>query len=149
MDNDTRKAIATAMARVLGDTFVLYTKAHNFHWNVEGPKFFALHEMFEAQYTELATAMDDIAERIRALDEYAPGTTAALTALASVTETDAQLSAEDMVTATVTDYETICATITEALKVAQDAGDEASAGMLGDRLEAHQKAIWMMKSLLK
>ncbi|TCP60734.1 starvation-inducible DNA-binding protein [Rhodovulum bhavnagarense] len=149
MTNDTRKAVAEALARVLGDTFVLYTKAHNFHWNVEGPKFFALHEMFEAQYTELAAAMDDIAERIRALDEYAPGTTAALTALASVTETDAQLSAEDMVAETIKDYETVCATLTEALKTAQDAADEASAGMLGDRLEVHQKALWMMKSLLK
>ncbi|MBK1634992.1 Dps family protein [Rhodovulum adriaticum] len=149
MDNDTRKAVAGALARVLGDTFVLYTKAHNFHWNVEGPKFFALHEMFEAQYTELADAMDAIAERIRALDEYAPGTTAALTALASVKETDEQLSAEDMIAATVADYETVCATVTEALKAAQDAGDEASAGMLGERLEVHQKAIWMMKSLLK
>lgn len=149
MENDTRKTCADALARVLGDTFVLYTKAHNFHWNVEGPKFFALHEMFEAQYTELADAMDDIAERIRALDEYAPGTTAALSALARVQETDAQLSAEEMVRETIADYETVCATVTEALKIAQDAEDEASAGMLGDRLEVHQKAIWMMKSLLK
>ncbi|MGC9368461.1 MAG: Dps family protein [Paracoccaceae bacterium] len=149
MTNNAQKACADAIATVLADTHVLYMKAHNFHWNVEGMRFIALHEMFEAQYTDLAEAMDDLAERIRALGEYAPGTQAKLSKLASIKENEGQPSAEDMLRETVADYETIGQTLTAAITVAQEHGDEPTVGMLTDRLEFHEKQAWMMKSMLK
>lgn len=149
MTNTANKACADAIARVLADTHVLYMKAHNFHWNVEGPKFFALHEMFEGQYTDFAEAMDDLAERIRALGEYAPGTSAQFADLASIKEVEGQLSAEDMVRETVADYEKIGETLKAAIEVAEEHGDDVTSGMLADRLEYHQKQGWMMRSLLK
>ncbi|PTQ73409.1 Dps family protein [Celeribacter persicus] len=145
----SNKACSDAVARVLADTYMLYMKAHNFHWNVEGPKFISLHAMFEEQYTDLAAAMDDLAERIRALGEYAPGTHAQFAALASVTETEGQLSAEDMLRETVKDYETIGETLKAGIELADEQGDDVTSGMLADRLEYHQKQLWMMRSLLK
>jgi len=149
MTNTAAKATAEALARVLGDTFVLYMKAHNFHWNVEGARFMALHEMFEGHYTDYAEAMDDLAERIRALGEYAPGTTAEMLDNASVRETANRLSADEMLRDTVADFETIGSTIRAAIDVAEDHGDDVTAGMLADRLEYHEKQAWMMKSMLK
>nr|WP_319248271.1 DNA starvation/stationary phase protection protein [uncultured Celeribacter sp.] len=145
----TNKTCANAIARVLADSYMLYMKAHNFHWNVEGPRFISLHAMFEDQYSDLADAMDDLAERIRALGEYAPGTHAQFAALTSITETEEQLSAEDMLRETVRDYETICDTLKAGMELADDQGDDVTSGMLADRLEHHQKQLWMMRSLLK
>ncbi|GKY88844.1 Dps family protein [Sinisalibacter aestuarii] len=147
--NKAAKATADALARVLADSHMLYMKAHNFHWNVEGPHFFALHEMFEAQYTDIAGAMDEIAERIRALGEYAPGSSAEFAALARVTEVEGRLAAADMVRETAADYDIIGETIAGAIAVAEEHGDDISAGMLADRLAFHQKQGWMMKAWLK
>jgi len=140
---------ANAIAKVLANTHVIYMKVHNFHWNVEGARFISLHQMFEAQYSDMAEAMDDLAERIRALGEYAPGTSSQFAAMASVTETEGQISAEDMLRETVHDYEVIGEVISEAIEIADGHGDDVSAGILADRLEYHQKQAWMMRAMLK
>ncbi|MDQ2094479.1 Dps family protein [Rhodalgimonas zhirmunskyi] len=140
---------ANAIAKVLANTHVIYMKAHNFHWNVEGARFISLHQMFEAQYSDMAEAMDDLAERIRALGEYAPGTSSQFAAMASVKETEGQISAEDMLRETLRDYEVIGEVISEAIEIADGHGDDVSAGILADRLEYHQKQAWMMRAMLK
>jgi starvation-inducible DNA-binding protein len=148
MINQAAKATADAIARVLADSHVLYMKAHNFHWNVEGPQFFALHAMFEAQYTDIAGAMDELAERIRALGDHAPATSAEFAALARVTEVEGRLSAQAMLVETLADYQTIAETIREAIAVAAQHGDDVSAGLLADRLAFHEKQAWMMKATM-
>lgn len=140
---------ANAIAKVLANTHVIYMKAHNFHWNVEGARFISLHQMFEEQYSDMAEAMDDLAERIRALGEYAPGTSSEFAAMARVKETEGRISAEDMLRETVNDYEVIGEVISEAIEIADGHGDDVSAGILADRLEYHQKQAWMMRSMLK
>jgi len=144
---EAKDACAAAMKKVLADTFVLYLKTHNFHWNVEGARFLGLHGKFEEQYQNLWGVIDDIAERIRALGQYAPGTFAAFSDLASVTETDGVPSENEMLKQLIADNEAVARTIRAALSVVQDAGDEASAGLLGDRLTYHEKEAWMMKSM--
>lgn len=146
--NTANQTIANALANVLADSHVISMKAHNFHWNVEGPQFFALHDMFEAQYTDIAEAMDEIAERIRALGAVAPGTTAALSARARVTEVETVPTGDEMLRETLADYEIIGGTIAEAIAVAEEHGDDVTAGMLADRLAFHQKQAWMMRATL-
>lgn len=149
MTNQAAKATADAIAKVLADSHVFALKAHNFHWNVEGPQFFALHALFEEHYTEIGGAMDDLAERIRALGEYAPATSADFAALARIVEAPGRLSAEAMLAETLADHEAIAETIGTALKVAGEYGDDVSAGLLSDRLEWHQKQAWMVRAALK
>jgi starvation-inducible DNA-binding protein len=139
---------AQALSKVLADTFLLYLKTHNFHWNVEGPRFRSLHQMFEEQYQSLWTSVDELAERIRALGQYAPGTYAKFKALATVRESEAIPGCDDMLRELIADNETVAGTIRAAIGVAQSAGDEATAGLLTDRLKFHEKQIWMMKSTL-
>lgn len=148
MTNDPKKACAMALSQVLADTYVLYLKTHNFHWNVEGERFRSLHEMFEDQYRDMWGALDEIAERIRALGEYAPGTYAKFTELATIKENETIPSGQDMLRELIADNEAIAATLAEAIKTVQDAGDEPSAGMLTDRQTAHEKQVWMMKAML-
>lgn len=148
MTNEPRKACAAALSKVLADTFALYLKTHNFHWNVRGEKFRALHEMFEEQYRDMWEALDEIAERIRALGEDAPGTPAKLAKLASITANEEIPSADDMLKELIVDNEAIAATLADAIKTVQDAGDEPSAGLLTDRQTSHEKQVWMMKSIL-
>ncbi len=147
--SNASKASSDALCKVLADTYVLYLKTHNFHWNVEGPKFRNLHLMFEEQYRDLWASLDDIAERVRALGYYAPGTYAKLRELATVTENEEIPSGDDMLKELIADNETTAKTIAAALKVAQDAGDEPSAGLLTDRLTVLEKQLWMMKSMAK
>lgn len=147
MTDEARKACAEALSKVLADTYVLYLKTHNYHWNVEGPKFRSLHEMFEEQYRDLWDSIDDIAERIRALGHYAPGTYAKFRALATVQDNEDLPAADEMFNELIADNQTVARTIRAALTTIQAAGDEASAGLLTDRLATHEKQLWMMKSM--
>lgn len=148
MSDDAKRACADALAKVLSDTFVLYLKTHNYHWNVEGENFRDLHEMFEEQYRDLWETTDDLAERIRALGHYAPGTFAQFARLATVKEKDDIPRANDMLRDLVADNEAVARTLRSAIATTQEAGDEASAGLLTDRLTTHEKQVWMMKSML-
>ncbi|AEY02137.1 putative DNA-binding stress protein [Oceanimonas sp. GK1] len=148
MTDHSRQACANALSRVLADTYVLYLKTHNYHWNVEGPNFRQLHLLFEEQYQDMWAALDDIAERIRALGEYAPGTYAKFAELAKIKENQNIPRANDMLKELTADNEQLVATIAEATKIAQDAGDEPTAGLLTDRQTIHEKAAWMLRSML-
>jgi starvation-inducible DNA-binding protein len=145
-DQDKREC-AEVLSNVLADTFLLYLKTLNFHWNVKGPQFISLHKMFEEQYRDFWSALDDIAERIRTLDQPASGTTAKFKQLAEIWEKDSLSAAMDMPSELGSDNEAAVRTIRTALSTAQDAGDEATAGLLTDRLTYHEKQVWMMKSI--
>lgn len=146
--DQSKSECAKALSKVLSDTFILYLKTHNFHWNVVGPKFLGIHRFLEDQYRDLWTSIDDIAERIRALGAMAPGTTTKFRELSEVRENDKVPGAQDILRELVTDNETVCRTMRATLATAQAAGDEATAGLVTDRLAYHEKQIWMMKSLL-
>jgi starvation-inducible DNA-binding protein len=144
-----REKIAHGLSRVLADTYSLYLKTHNFHWNVEGPMFNTLHLMFMEQYTELWNALDAIAERIRSLGYPAPGTGKEFSKLASITETDGVPEALDMVRLLVTGHEAVARTARGAFPAAEKAGDESTCDLLTQRLQVHEKTAWMLRSLLK
>jgi len=143
-----REAIAGGLARVLADSYTLYLKTHNFHWNVTGPMFQTLHLMFEQHYTELATAVDEIAERIRSLGHPAPGSYAAYARLTSIEEAEGVPAAEDMIRELVKGHETVARTIRGVFPAAEKGGDEATADLLTQRLQIHEKTAWMLRSLL-
>ncbi|MBM3510203.1 MAG: DNA starvation/stationary phase protection protein [Alphaproteobacteria bacterium] len=142
-----RIAIADGLAKLLADTYTLYLKTHNFHWNVEGPLFATPHTMFEQQYTELAAAVDLIAERIRALGVRAPGSYSAYAALASVQEAAGAPSAEEMVRELARDQEAVARTARAAFASVEKAGDEATADLLMQRLLVHEKTAWMLRAM--
>jgi starvation-inducible DNA-binding protein len=144
-----REKIADGLSRVLADTYSLYLKTHNFHWNVEGPMFNTLHLMFQEQYTELWNALDAIAERIRSLGYPAPGTYKAFAKLASIDETDGVPEAMEMVRLLVKGHEAVARTAREAFGAVDKASDESSADLLTQRLQVHEKTAWMLRSLLK
>lgn len=143
-----RAESAHALARVLADTYLLYGKTHNFHWNVEGPAFPSLHRLFEEQYRALWSSVDELAERIRALGPHAPGTYAKIKALAAIKETEEIPDSDAMLEALLADHETLVHTVRAALGTAQAAGDEVTADLLTDRLSYHEKQIWMIRSTL-
>jgi starvation-inducible DNA-binding protein len=147
MSDKQRQEVSDALSRVLADTYALYFKTHAFHWNVEGPRFYGLHKMFEEQYTEMWGAVDDIAERIRALGQPAPGSYAQLARLASVHDQSGVPAAEAMVRELLEGHETIMSTVRMAIAKAQDAKDEATVGILASRLEVHDKTAWMLSTL--
>lgn len=144
-----RKIIVEGLSRLLADSYTLYLKTHNFHWNVTGPMFNTLHLMFEAQYTELADAVDIIAERIRALGHFAPGTYREFGRLSSVSEAEGVPMAQDMIRQLVEAHETVIRTARQLFPVVQDANDEASADLLTQRMQLHEKTAWMLRSLLE
>ncbi len=144
-----RKNIAEGLSKLLADTYTLYLKTHYFHWNVTGPMFNTLHLMFETQYNELALAVDIIAERIRALDVYAPGTYKQFAKLTSIKETDEVPKAMDMVKELVEGHEAVCRTARTVFPIVDKANDEASADILTQRLQLHEKTAWMLRSLLE
>ncbi len=146
-END-RQDIIRGMNHMLADTYTLYLQTHNFHWNVTGPMFNSLHTMFEAQYTELAVAVDDIAERIRSLGGLAPATFAEFLELSSVREVRGNLSANDMIATLVASNEAVIKTARKVFPVADKAGDESTADLLTGRLRIHEKTAWMLRSLL-
>ncbi len=143
-----RKAIADGLSRVLADSYTLYLKTHNYHWNVTGPMFNTLHLMFEQQYTELATAVDEIAERIRALGVYAPGSYKAFAKLTDIEEETDVPAAEEMVKRAVDGQETVVRTVREVFKMVDAANDEATADLLTRRMQVHEKNAWMLRSLI-
>ncbi len=147
-DSD-RQDIADGLSRLLADTYTLYLKTHNYHWNVTGPMFNTLHLMFEAQYNELALAVDLIAERIRALGHPAPGTYRQFAELASITEDTDRPNAEEMIARLVEGQETVARTARSVFKVVDAAGDEPSADLLTQRMQVHEKTAWMLRSLLE
>jgi starvation-inducible DNA-binding protein len=148
IEADTRKEIADGLSRLLADTYTLYLKTHYFHWNVTGPMFQTLHLMFETQYTELALAVDLIAERIRALGFTAPGSYSAYAKLSSIPETTDVPKAEDMIKLLVEGQEAVCRTARSIFPVADRASDEPTADLLTQRLQLHEKTAWMLRSLL-
>ncbi len=146
-END-RMQVAEGLKRLLADTYTLYLQTHNFHWNVTGPQFRELHLMFEEHYTELAIAVDDIAERIRTLGVIAPGTYKAFAALASVEEVEDIPEASNMIAILTKSHEQVVKTCREALKLAQDADDESSVSLISDRMVLHEKTAWMLRSMI-
>jgi starvation-inducible DNA-binding protein len=149
IDAKDREKVAHGLSCVLADSYSLYLKTHNFHWNVEGPMFNTLHLMFMDQYTELWTALDAIAERIRALGFPAPGTYKQFAKLTSIDETDGVPEARDMVRLLVAGHEAVARTSRAAFGAVEKAGDEATADLLTQRLQVHEKTAWMLRSLLK
>ena len=144
----TRDEVVGALSQLLADSYTLYLKTHNYHWNVTGPMFQTLHTMFEEEYTELAMAVDEIAERIRALGVYAPGSYKAFATLSSVEEEEGVPSAEDMIRNLVVAHETVVRTAREVFPLAEDASDEPTADLLTQRMQVSEKTAWMLRSLL-
>ena len=148
ISDDQRQTIADGLSRLLADTYTLYLKTQNFHWNVTGPMFVTLHQLTETQYTELALAVDEIAERIRALGLTAPGSWSQFSALSSLSEETGVPSAEDMIRQLVADQEAVARTARSVLPGADEAGDQPSADLLTRRLDVHEKNAWMLRSLV-
>ncbi len=144
-----RKKIAEGLSKLLADSYTLYLKTHNFHWNVTGPMFSTLHLMFEGQYTELAQAVDLIAERIRALGYPAPGSYKEFAKLSSIKEADGSPSATDMIVQLVEGQEAVTRTARSLFPSVDAASDEATADLLTQRMQLHEKNAWMLRSLLE
>lgn len=144
----SRRQICEGLSRLLADSSVLYLKTHNFHWNVEGPMFNTLHQMFMDQYTELWNALDMIAERIRALGSYAPGSYKKFAQLASIAEAEEGLSANAMIKELLDGHEAVTKTIRSVFPMAEGGNDEATLDLLTQRLQLHEKTAWMLRSLL-
>jgi starvation-inducible DNA-binding protein len=148
IDEPQRLAIADGLSRLLADSYTLYLKTHNYHWNVTGPMFQTLHLMFETQYNELALAVDAIAERIRALGVRAPGSYSEFAALASISEDDDTPDAEEMIRRLVLGQEAVVRTARSIFAAVEVAGDEPTADLLTQRMQVHEKTAWMLRSLL-
>ena len=144
----TRKQIADGLSRLLADTYTLYLKTHNFHWNVTGPMFNTLHLMFEGQYNELALAVDVIAERIRALGHPAPGSYSAFAKLSSIPEAEGTPDAIEMIRQLMQGQEAVARTARSVFPIVNDANDQPSADLLTQRMQVHEKNAWMLRSLL-
>jgi starvation-inducible DNA-binding protein len=145
---ESREQIASHLAKLLADSYTLYLKTHNYHWNVTGPLFNTLHTMFEAQYTELAVSVDDIAERIRALDVVAPGSYAEFAKLTSIQEAQGGETAVEMIEELVRGHEAVVKTARAAFPAASVAHDEPSADLLTQRMQLHEKTAWMLRSMV-
>lgn len=143
-----RKIIAQGLSKLLADTYTLYLKTHNYHWNVTGPLFNTLHVMFEQQYTELALAVDQIAERIRALDHPAPGSYKTYAELTEIEEENGTPAAEDMIRQLIRGQETVVRTARSLFPAVDLAHDEPTADLLTQRMQVHEKTAWMLRSLL-
>ncbi len=144
-----RTKIAEGLKHLLADSYTLYLQTHNFHWNVTGPHFRELHLMFEEHYTELAVAVDDIAERIRTLDVAAPGTYKEFVKLSSIKEVDGVPKGSEMVDILTQGHEQVVKTCRDVLKLAQGADDESTAALVSDRMRLHEKTAWMLRALNK
>ena len=144
-----RKKIAEGLSRLLADSYTLYLKTHNFHWNVTGPMFQTLHVMFMGQYTEIWNALDMIAERIRSLGYPAPGSYKQFVALSSIPEEEGVPKAKDMIRQLVAGQEAVTRTAREVFNVVEKANDQPTADLLTQRMEVHEKNAWMLRSLLQ
>ncbi len=148
ISDELRQEIGAGLSRLLADTYTLYLKTHNFHWNVTGPLFNTLHLMFETQYNELALAVDEIAERIRALGLPAPGSYAQFAQLTSIREETGVPAAEEMIRQLVKDQEAVVRTARSIFPAVEKASDEPTADLLTQRMQVHEKAAWMLRSML-
>jgi starvation-inducible DNA-binding protein len=146
---EDRATLAENLSRVLADSYSLYLKTHHFHWNVTGPMFQTLHLMFETQYTELALAVDLVAERIRALGHPAPGTYSEYARLSSIPETEGVPKAHEMIALLVKGNEAVARTARKAFGVADEANDQPTADLLTQRMDVHERTAWMLRSLLE
>lgn len=149
MTEQQRQTIAQGLAKVLADTYTLYLKTHNYHWNVRGPMFHSLHTMFEQQYTELALAVDEVAERIRALGELAPGSYSEFAKLASIPEGNSRNDAQAMIRELVEGQEAVVRTCRALFPAVDEANDEPTHDLLTTRMQTHEKNAWMLRSLLE
>jgi starvation-inducible DNA-binding protein len=149
ISEEDRKSIVEGLSRLLSDTYVLYLKTHNFHWNVTGPMFRTLHLMFEEQYNELALAVDLIAERIRALGFPAPGAYATYARLSSIKEEEGVPNAEDMIRQLVAGQEAVTRTARGIFPLLDKVSDEPTADLLTQRMQVHEKTAWMLRALLE
>ncbi|MBL4596798.1 MAG: DNA starvation/stationary phase protection protein [Robiginitomaculum sp.] len=140
--------VAESLKTALADTYALYLKTQNYHWNVTGPNFKTLHLLFEEQYNDLALAVDTIAERIRALGTKAPGTWKAYAAVTTIKDGDENADATSMVQELANDQALVIASLQQTLKAAQNTGDEVSIGVVVERMSVHEKAAWMLNSSL-
>lgn len=143
-----RADVARELSKALADSYALYLKTHGYHWNVRGPEFFSLHNLLEGQYREIWAALDEIAERIRALGELAPQSGSAFANLTSIKDGDPEKDASEMLKELIKDHGVLIATARAALDAADKAGDEASVDLMTQRLAAHEKAAWMLRSSL-
>ncbi len=148
IEESARKEIAHGLSRFLADTYTLYLKTHNFHWNVTGPMFNTLHLMFMDQYTELWNAIDLIAERIRSLGELAPGSYTEFSKLASIKESTGAVPAEKMLQQLLEGHETVARTARSVFPMAEKGSDEATLDLLTQRIQLHEKTAWMLRSML-
>ncbi len=148
MSKQQCQAVAATLSKLLADSYMLYLKTHHFHWNVTGPQFPSLHSMFETQYSELASAVDEIAERIRALGEYAPGSFSQFNKLTSIVEESTVPSANEMLQQLARGQDKLIHTCQEAMSIVEDAHDAATADLLTRRILQHEKNAWMLRSSL-
>jgi len=148
LEESQRKTISEGLDRLLADTYTLYLKTHNFHWNVTGPHFGSLHLLFETQYNELALAVDAIAERVRALGFTAPGSYKQFAQLTSIDEETGVPNATEMLRQLTQDNETVVRTARSAFAAAEKAGDQATMELLTQRMSIHEKTAWMLRSHL-
>ena len=146
IEQTDREAVAEGLKRLLADSYTLYLQTHNFHWNVTGPHFRELHLMFEEHYTELATAVDEIAERIRTLGVAAPGTYQSFTKHTTITEVEGVPMAQEMVKILTSSHEQVVSTARDVLSLAQQADDESTASLVSDRMRIHEKTAWMLRA---
>lgn len=144
-----RARSADAVRKLLADTYALYLKTHGYHWNVEGPHFQQLHALFMEQYTEMWTAVDDLAERIRALGKYAPSSYAEMASLSSIEEETGHPDWRDMVTNLARGHEQVAKSAREVLRVAEEIGDDATADVITPRITLHEKTAWMLRATAK
>jgi starvation-inducible DNA-binding protein len=147
INKQDRQDIAEGLKRLLADSYTLYLQTHNFHWNVTGPRFRELHLMFEEHYTELAVAVDEIAERIRALGIVAPGTYKTFAELSTIKEVEGVPKAAEMVVTLTHGHEQVVKTCRDVLKLAQEADDESSVALVSDRMRVHEKTAWMLRAM--
>ncbi|MFC6197178.1 Dps family protein [Ponticaulis profundi] len=146
LTDDQKAKLAKGLRAVLGDIYALYVKTHGYHWNVTGPRFKSLHELFMEQYTELWTALDEIAERLRAIGEYAPGNTEAILEYATIKPDNSVPDAESMIENLATGHDTLSATLKEALDAADEVGDDVTVDLFTQRMNVSQKTAWMLRS---
>jgi starvation-inducible DNA-binding protein len=149
LSDNNRKQTAEELSKLLADSYTLYLQTHNFHWNVTGLHFRELHLMFEEHYTELAIAIDDIAERIRTLDFVAPGTYKEFAKLSSIEEVEGVPTANDMTIILTESHERVIRTARDVLKVAQISADESTVSLVSDRMRVHEKIVWMLRAMRK
>jgi starvation-inducible DNA-binding protein len=149
IDPSDRRAIADGLSTLLADTYTLYLKTQSFHWNITGPMFRALHVMFEEQYKDLASAADEVAERVRALGHPAPGSFAQFSKLTTLQEETGTPQAEEMVRQLVTGHEAVVRTARNAFTTAEEAEDQVTMDLLAERMQVHEKQAWMLRSLLQ